>query len=186
MKLSKRLPLISLMICTLFSLSLLSACGKDQEKSANTSTNSSNTATINESYNPPVTRGLMSARPKTAIDDERFPEPLAHPVESADRKSRIYPMQPPTIPHHIEGYQLDTKANQCMSCHSRNRTEESGAIMVSVTHYMNRDGQFLAEISPRRYFCTQCHVVQTDAKPIIESTFIDMHSLSVSNSADAN
>ena len=38
-------------------------------------------------------------------------------------------------------------------------TEESQAPMVSVTHYMDRDGNFLADISARRYFCEQCHVV---------------------------
>jgi len=46
--------------------------------------------------------------------------------------------------------------------------------MVSVTHYMDRDGNFLAAISPRRYFCTQCHVVQTDAKPLVGSRFEDI------------
>ena len=40
---------------------------------------------------------------------------------------------------------------------------------MSVSHYMDRDGNFLAEISPRRYFCEQCHVVQFDAKPLVEN-----------------
>ncbi|WP_411833875.1 nitrate reductase cytochrome c-type subunit [Pseudoxanthomonas mexicana] len=30
---------------------------------------------------------------------------------------------------------------------------------------MNREDQFLAIISPRRYFCNQCHIVQTNAQP---------------------
>jgi cytochrome c-type protein NapB len=33
--------------------------------------------------------------------------------------------------------------------------------MVSITHFMDRDGQFLASVSPRRFFCTECHVPQT-------------------------
>jgi cytochrome c-type protein NapB len=64
-----------------------------------------------------------------------------------------------------------------MSCHSRQHSQASQAPMVSVTHFMDRDGNFLAEISPRRYFCNQCHVPQLDAKPLVENTFIDMHSL---------
>jgi cytochrome c-type protein NapB len=40
-------------------------------------------------------------------------------------------------------------------------------VAVSVSHYMDRDGNFLAEISPRRYFCEQCHVPQVDAKPLV-------------------
>jgi nitrate reductase (cytochrome), electron transfer subunit len=27
-------------------------------------------------------------------------------------------------------------------------------------------------LSPRRYFCTQCHVSQVDAKPLVGSTFL--------------
>ena len=42
---------------------------------------------------------------------------------------------------------------------------------------MNRDGNFLAEISPRRYFCNQCHVTQVDAEPLVENTFMDMHTM---------
>ena len=48
------------------------------------------------------------------------------------------------------------------------------AVAVSVTHYMDRDGNFLAEISPRRYFCEQCHVAQVDAKPLVDNRFEDV------------
>ena len=47
---------------------------------------------------------------------------------------------------------------------------ESQAPMVSITHFMDRDGQFLASVSPRRYFCTQCHVPQHDVKPPVATT----------------
>ncbi len=86
-------------------------------------------------------------------------------------------MQPPVIPHKIEGYQLDKNANRCMMCHARTRTQESQAPMVSVTHFMDRDGNFLAELSPRRYFCMQCHVPQADAKPLIDNKFIDVDTM---------
>lgn len=107
------------------------------------------------------------------------PEPPRMPtVENRDiRRTRAYPMQPPTIPHKIDDYQLDLNANKCMSCHARAMTERSQAPMVSVTHYQDRDGNFLAELSPRRYFCTQCHVPQTDARPLVENNFIDADSL---------
>jgi cytochrome c-type protein NapB len=49
--------------------------------------------------------------------------------------------------------------------------------MVSVTHYMDRHGQFLASISPRRYFCTQCHVPQHPDEPEVENLFIDIDTL---------
>ena len=96
-------------------------------------------------------------------------------VENFDiRRGRAYPMQPPTIPHSIDGYQVDLNSNRCMLCHARSTAAQFQAPEVSVTHYMDRDDQFLAEISPRRYFCVQCHVVQTDAKLLVENGFRDI------------
>ena len=48
------------------------------------------------------------------------------------------------------------------------------APMVSITHFMDRDGQFLATISPRRYFCEQCHVPQHMVKAPVQNTFVDV------------
>jgi cytochrome c-type protein NapB len=49
--------------------------------------------------------------------------------------------------------------------------------MVSITHFMDRDGQFLASVSPRRYFCVQCHVPQSSVKPPVNNRFVDIDSL---------
>jgi nitrate reductase (cytochrome), electron transfer subunit len=99
---------------------------------------------------------------------------LARPITDDIRKMRNYPEQPPVIPHSIDNYQLTLKTNRCLDCHRRQFTEGSGAPMISITHFMNRDGQVLADVTPRRYFCTECHVPQTDAKPLVPNTFEDM------------
>jgi cytochrome c-type protein NapB len=39
---------------------------------------------------------------------------------------------------------------------------------------MDPDLQTLAAVSPRRYFCTQCHVAQMEVEPAIESRFVDI------------
>ena len=83
-------------------------------------------------------------------------------------------MQPPLIPHDTRGYEVNLQVNKCMSCHARRRAEESQALMISVTHYMDCDGNFLAEVSPRRYFCNQCHVTQTNTREVVKSDFKDM------------
>ena len=83
---------------------------------------------------------------------------LARPVVDDKRLMRNYPEQPPIIPHSIDSYQLTLKTNRCLDCHRRQFTEGSGAPMISVTHFMDRDGQILADVTPRRYFCTACHV----------------------------
>jgi len=100
--------------------------------------------------------------------------PFARPITDDKRVTRNYPEQPPVIPHTIENYQLTLKTNRCLECHRRQYTEASGAPMISVTHFMDRDGQVLGDVTPRRYFCTECHVQQTDARPLVPNTFTDM------------
>jgi len=111
------------------------------------------------------------------IPDTLEPPPMA-PVSNKDvRQVRNYPEQPPVIPHKITGYQVDRDANKCLTCHSRTAIEQSQAPMVSITHFMDRDGQFLASVSPRRYFCNQCHVVQLEIGPAVDNTFIDIDTI---------
>ena len=49
--------------------------------------------------------------------------------------------------------------------------------MISVTHFFDRDGQTLASISPRRYFCTACHVPQHNVQPPVANSFVDINTL---------
>lgn len=98
-------------------------------------------------------------------------------VRSMPRPKRNYPEQPPVIPHSIRDYQIDQNFNTCMTCHSRTQSPETGAIAVSITHYYDRDGQPLGAVSPRRYFCLQCHVQQHEISPAMENTFRDMEQI---------
>lgn len=111
-------------------------------------------------------------------------EPLPKWIVDDVRRMRDYPEQPPVIPHSIDGYQLSVNSNRCMSCHKREFTEGSGAPMISVTHYMTREAQMLADVSPRRYFCTACHVPQADAPVLVENLFVDMSELGVGHAGD--
>jgi nitrate reductase (cytochrome), electron transfer subunit len=118
-----------------------------------------------------------SMRGPTPLDQTTTPPPLVNPDNSDIKRSRNYAMQPPVVPHKIENYQLDKNANKCMMCHARTRTQESQAPMISVTHFMDRDGNFLAELSPRRYFCLQCHVPQAGLNPLTGNTFVDVDNM---------
>jgi nitrate reductase (cytochrome), electron transfer subunit len=110
--------------------------------------------------------------------NEEGPAPPMTPMRNtAERETRNYPEQPPVIPHSIDGYQIDIQGNKCLSCHARARTGESGAPMVSITHFMDRDGQFLASISPRRFFCTECHVPQNVTTPPVSNDFVDIDTM---------
>ena len=105
---------------------------------------------------------------------ETAPTPPISPHEDDDeRRTRNYPEQPPTIPHAIDGYEIHLRANKCLACHSRRRSVQTGAPMVSVSHFMGRDFQVLGDVSPRRYFCLQCHVPQTAVDLLVPNNFID-------------
>jgi nitrate reductase (cytochrome), electron transfer subunit len=84
---------------------------------------------------------------------------------------RDFQKQPPLIPHTVKGYNITQNFNKCMDCHSRERAEVTAATLVAKSHYLDREDKKLANISPRRYFCMQCHVPQFDAKPLVENTY---------------
>jgi len=120
---------------------------------------------------------LTGLRGAVSIEEEIAPPPIANEINDDQRQARNYPEQPPVIPHQTRDYQITLNANKCLTCHSRQFTAQSQAPMISITHFMDRDGQFLASVTPRRYFCTQCHVTQTDAEPLVENDFKDIDSI---------
>jgi cytochrome c-type protein NapB len=120
---------------------------------------------------------FSALRGSTPLDQEGQPPIMTPEMNTSEREARNYPEQPPLIPHSTEGYEVSIRANKCLSCHARSRTRESQAPMVSITHFSDRDGQFLASISPRRYFCTQCHVPQHNVKVPVENDFVDIDTL---------
>ena len=120
---------------------------------------------------------ISTLRETTPLAENATPHPMPKPVNTDIRQVRNYPEQPPLIPHTIEGYQIDMNSNKCLTCHSRTAVEVSQAPMISITHFMNRENQFLASVTPRRYFCNQCHVPQTDARPLVENDFVDVDSV---------
>ncbi|MDR6214413.1 cytochrome c-type protein NapB [Paracidovorax wautersii] len=115
-----------------------------------------------------------AARGPTPILETTKPPLLGNSVNDDLRRTRNYAMQPPVIPHRVDGYQVDKNFNKCMDCHARGKTDVSQAIPVSITHYMDRDGNVLGQVSTRRYFCMQCHVSQENARPIVNNTFQDV------------
>lgn len=122
----------------------------------------------------PVTPGPDGIRKGGTLFEEKAAPELADPVNAEGRRVRAYPEQPPTIPHTIRDYQINKNVNRCLECHNRIQTGVSGAPMISITHFMDRDFQALADVAPRRYFCLQCHVPQTNAKSSVGNTFKDV------------
>ncbi len=96
---------------------------------------------------------------------------MFRPERDQESIPRNFQKQPPLIPHSIKGYNITQNFNKCMDCHSKERAEETGATKVAKSHYLDREDKKLSNISPRRYFCMQCHVPQFDAKPLVENTY---------------
>lgn len=113
---------------------------------------------------------LQGLRGGTPVDQDNLPATFKQERDHTP-SDRDFVQQPPLIPHTIAGYQITLNFNKCMECHSWQKAKEAGAIRVSVTHFRTSAGVELDNISPRRYFCTQCHVSQTDAKPLVGNTF---------------
>jgi len=121
-----------------------------------------------------VSSGL---RGPTPLNSEGPAPPMTPMKKTAEREVSNYPEPPPVIPQSIDDYKLALNRNKRLSCHARARTAESQAPMVSITHFMDREGRFLASVSPRRYFCTQCHVPQNVTTPPVSNDFVDIDTM---------
>jgi cytochrome c-type protein NapB len=84
---------------------------------------------------------------------------------------RDFVQQPPLIPAHDQGLYGHQELQQVPglprlgACQGDRRHQDLGDPL------QDRDGEELSSVSPRRYFCNQCHVPQSDAKPLVGNTF---------------
>ena len=118
-----------------------------------------------------VAQEVESLRGPNALDAESHAATTKRWEPDHASVARDYVHQPPLIPHSIESYTINLKFNKCLTCHSWANYKKAGAVKISQTHFSDRDGNDLANISARRYFCTQCHVSQVDAPPLVDNTF---------------
>ncbi|MBV7299413.1 nitrate reductase cytochrome c-type subunit [Enterovibrio paralichthyis] len=114
---------------------------------------------------------VESLRGGTEIGDTNDAPTIKNVPKNQDKFSLNYVNQPPMIPHSVDGYQVNQSNNACLQCHDVDVYRKTGAPRVSPTHFMDRDGKVLTEVSPRRYFCLQCHVPQAQAEVLIENDF---------------
>ncbi|EAS44494.1 nitrate reductase cytochrome c-type subunit; periplasmic nitrate reductase electron transfer subunit [Photobacterium profundum] len=121
--------------------------------------------------NPGGIGGVESLRGASELETTRPADAFKRYPRDQGTIDSDYVYQPPLIPHTIRNYEVSLNANKCLACHSWKNAKEMGATKISVTHYETREGQVLSDVSPRRYFCQQCHVPQADAKPLVGNDF---------------
>ncbi|MDW7774635.1 MAG: nitrate reductase cytochrome c-type subunit [Desulfobulbaceae bacterium] len=122
------------------------------------------------SFAAPVTGSetYRSLRGETDITAEKSTPPAG--MDWQDEKAVIpktFEQQPPLISHSIKEYEISTSKNDCLDCHDK----DSDTSPSPESHYIDWDGKAGEKVSAQWYFCTQCHVGQVDAKPLIENTF---------------
>ena len=113
---------------------------------------------------------LQGLRGGTPVNQDN-PPTASHQERDTPPKERDFVQQPPLIPHPIEKYAITMKANDCFECHAGTRDGKADAVRPSNEHFKDREGKLQNALSPARYFCDQCHVPQTDAKPLIDNAF---------------
>ncbi len=114
---------------------------------------------------------VQSLRGDSALDSDSN-KIVKHRVNTVEGGiKRNFKLQPPMIPHTIDKYQITLKNNGCMKCHSEKAYKKEKAPKVGDSHYVDRDGKTLKQVSGRRYFCNQCHAPQTKDNPLVENTF---------------
>lgn len=113
---------------------------------------------------------VQSLRGLTALDETNDANDLKR-LNTGRRFDRAYRQQPPLVPHKVDKYQVNLKVNQCMRCHDWPNNTREGAPKISETHYTDRNGVALDRVSRSRWFCTQCHVPQSDAPTLVENNF---------------
>ncbi|WP_094751982.1 nitrate reductase cytochrome c-type subunit [Psychromonas sp. CD1] len=150
--------LIALCIATLITFTALPAMSVTQDLTSNNG-------------------GVRSLRGLVEISTTNKSEMLKRVPREQTLIDRNYVQQPPIIPHSTRGYYINLNVNKCLSCHSFKNAGEMDAPKISVTHFEARDGMMLSDVSPRRYFCLQCHVTQVAAKPLVKNTFQPVKSL---------
>lgn len=118
---------------------------------------------------------------KTSVFDT--PTPGSYSYSDAkpgwnDPLPRAWENAPPQIPHQVEAFlPVVAEDNQCLDCHdvpqyidkpkNMDRSVKSKSPM-SRDHYATAE---LEQVDGARFNCTQCHVPQSDAAPLVESTY---------------
>lgn len=182
--------LVSAITCSAF-IAVVQLHAQETNATTKTAGDSSNNLPSNVPNNVPnnVTLRLDASapdgiRPGGTLNQELPAPKIAKQRISAEPANRNWPEQPPMIPHSVRGYQIDKNVNMCLVCHSRSASPQTGAPMISITHFYDRDGQALAAVSPRRYFCIQCHLPQDDVKPARSNNFKSIDAMLQQQPAD--
>lgn len=121
---------------------------------------------------PYATAGVESLRGGESITGSIPPPEMQRYKKDKENIPRTFEQQPPLVPHLNERYTINLKENECLECHMKEPgKDEAKSVEMSESHFVDRNGNQLDRPSAARHFCTQCHVPQVDAQPLVDSDF---------------
>lgn len=118
---------------------------------------------------------------KTSVFDTPTPEPFEY-TRTKPKQSELLPRAyadiPPQIPHRVDDYlPITTDDNQCLDCHEQPKLigkTVKGKSPMPRDHYVDlrsASETMSDSVVGARFNCTQCHVPQSGAPPLVENTF---------------
>lgn len=114
----------------------------------------------------------MSVPSASEILTTETPPELLRYVKDKEPIPRNFAQQPPLVPHTTQTKPITLRENECIKCHMKQPGEKKAqSTEMSKSHFVDRNGKKLSRPAGNRYFCTQCHVPQVDAKPLVENNF---------------
>lgn len=124
--------------------------------------------------------GCASYEPVTSIRgvdvaaaDKAAPHQLGYKGSrpgTTEKIARTFQQQPPVIPHAVENFdEISKEENQCLDCHGPANYVKKKSPKLGDSHFVNVAKM---EFAAARYNCSQCHVPQADAPPLVESRFV--------------
>jgi cytochrome c-type protein NapB len=120
------------------------------------------------------TAGVQSLRTEDVAAPDQAPEDKPYVGKTPGEQGKIartYEQQPPLIPHKVDGYRIDFEKNRCLECHDATNYKKMDAPKIGKSHFTDFKGKVQKTVSRTRYVCSQCHVPQVDAPPLVENTF---------------
>lgn len=111
---------------------------------------------------------LGGARVGSTLDAPELPRF----INDKDNIPRTFEQQPPLTPHINDRYPINLQENKCLECHMKQPgKDEAKSVVMSDSHFVDRNGNKLDHPAGSRYFCNQCHVPQIDAEPLVGNDF---------------
>lgn len=121
------------------------------------------------------TAGVQSLRTADVAAPDRAPEErtqLGAKPGAQKPIARTFKQQPPLTSHATANFdEITLEENQCLSCHGLEYYKKKNAPKIGKNHFIDLNGKMQKTVSGQRYVCSQCHVPQTDAPPLVENTF---------------